>query len=255
MKSVPVEDHALEPTFTPTDNTTSLKVLGVHWDPTTTAFGYHAHTGEESGTKRSVLSTIARLYDPIGVLGPVLLWAKEMMQDLWVEKIDWDSPIPIPLLIKWRQFLEELRLLSQISIPSHINICQITEVQLIGFADASQRGYATSVFLQTVDSLNNFNVNFLACKTKIAPLKASSNDVTLTIPRLELCAALLLARLLSHHLTLLKNIITIDKIRAFTDSTIVLAWLTQEQKQFKIFVTNRVDKIQALIPNCVWAHV
>jgi len=120
---------------------------------------------------------------------------------------------------------------------------------------ASQRGYAAIVFLRIADNLGHFHVYFIICKTKIAPLKASQTDTTLTIPRLELCSALLLAKLLSHHYGSLKNIIHIDKIRAWTDSTVVLAWLNREQKQFKIFVTNRVAKIHALVPNCEWAHV
>ncbi|KAL4083902.1 hypothetical protein QTP88_029218 [Uroleucon formosanum] len=81
-------DHTIEPTFTPTEDM-ALKVLGVHWDPTTDTFGYHGNTDEGSITKRTVLSTIARLYDPIGALGPVLLWAKGLMQELWLEKIGW----------------------------------------------------------------------------------------------------------------------------------------------------------------------
>jgi len=52
-----------------------------------------------------------------------------------------------------------------------------------------------------------------------------------------------------------KNIIPIDKIRAWTDFTVVLAWFTRGQKQFKIFVTNRVAKIYALVPNLEWANV
>lgn len=254
LKCIPVEDQAIEPTFTPTGDGT-LKVLGVHWDPSTDTFGYHAKADEMSITKRSVLSTIARLYDPIGALGPVLLWAKGVMQALWVEKVGWDSPLPTSLMTKWRQFLEELTVLSQVSIPRHIDIRQVKEVQLVGFADASQRGYAAIVFLRTVDNLGQFNVYFIACKTKVAPLKSSQNDTTLTIPRLELCAALLLAKLLSHHFKLLENIIAIDRIRAWTDSTVVLAWLTQDQKHFKIFVTNRVSKIRSLLPTCEWAHV
>lgn len=80
-------------------------------------------------------------------------------------------------------------------------------------------------------------------------------DTTLTIPRLELCATLLLAKPFSHHYGSLKTIIPIDKVRAWTDSSVVLAWLTREQKQFKISVTNRVAKIHTLVPNCEWAHV
>ncbi|XP_050066571.1 uncharacterized protein LOC126555727, partial [Aphis gossypii] len=98
-------------------------------------------------------------------------------------------------------------------------------------------------------------VHFLTCKTKVAPLKASQTDESLTIPRLELCAALLLAKLLSHQLFVLRDIVTVDCVRAWSDSTIVLAWLNGDQKQFKIFVTNRVSKIHSLLPHCVWSHV
>lgn len=254
LRCIPIEDQAIELTFTPTEDT-ALKVLGVHWDPTTDTFGYHGNTDDGSITKRTVLSTIARLYDPIGALGPVLLWAKGLMQDLWIEKLGWDSPLPTSLQLKWRQFLDELPLLSRVSLPRHIDIRRVKEVQMVGFADASQRGYAALVFLRIADNLGHFHVHFITCRTKIAPLKGSQIDIAVTIPRLELCAALLLARLLSHNFELLKSIITINKIRAWTDSTVVLAWLTREQKQFKIFVTNRVAKIHALVPNCEWAHV
>lgn len=254
LECIPIEDQAINPIFSPNDDAT-LKILGVHWDPKTDTFGYHTNSDTTILTKRSVLSTIARLYDPIGVLGPVLLWAKGVMQELWIEKSEWDSPLTPPLMLKWRQFLDELSLLSQVSIPRHINTRHITEIQLVGFADASQRGYAASVFLRIADNTGNFHVYFITCKTKIAPLKISQIDVTLTIPRLELCAALLLARLMSHRLKLLQDVISIDKVRAWTDSSIVLAWLTREQKQFKIFVTNRIAKIQSLLPKCEWAHV
>eukprot|EP00102_Acyrthosiphon_pisum_P018371 XP_008190100.1 PREDICTED: uncharacterized protein LOC103311961 [Acyrthosiphon pisum] len=198
LRCIPVEDHAIEPTFTPTEDMT-LKVLGVHWDPTTDTFGYHGNNDEGSITKRTVLSTIARLYDPIDALGPVLLWAKGLMQELWLEKIGWDSPSPTPLVAKWRQFLDELPLLSRVSLHRHIDIRQVKEVQMVGFADASHRGYAAIVFLRIADNLGHFHVYFITCKTKIAPLKASQMDTTLTIPKLELSAALLLAKLLSHH--------------------------------------------------------
>ncbi|XP_016657856.1 uncharacterized protein LOC100576055 [Acyrthosiphon pisum] len=98
-------------------------------------------------------------------------------------------------------------------------------------------------------------VYFLTGKTKVAPFKASQADESLIIPRLELCAALLLARLLSHQLFVLRDIVTIYCIRTWSDSTIVLAWLNGEQKQFKVFVTNRVTKIRSLLPHCEWSHV
>jgi len=116
--------------------------------------------------------------------------------------------------VKWRQFLDELPLLSRVSLPRHIDICQVKEVQMVGFADASQRGYSTIVFLRIADNLGHFHVYFNTFKTKIATLKASKMDTTLTIPSLELICALLQAKLLSHHYGSVKNIIPIDKIKA-----------------------------------------
>lgn len=106
-----------------------------------------------------------------------------------------------------------------------------------------------------VDQDGKVQVYFLTCKTKVAPLKSSSTDMSLTIPRLEFCAALLLSRLLSLCLRTLQDKVKITRVRAWTDSTIVLSWLTAEQRLFKIFVTNRVSKIRSLVPQCEWAHV
>jgi len=129
LRCVPAEDHAIEPTFTPTEDL-ALKVLGVHWKPTTDTFGYHGNTDEGSSiTKWTVLSTIARLYDPIGALGPVLLWAKGL---IWLEKIGCYSPLPTSLVVKWRQFLDELPFLSRVSLHRHIDIRQVKEVQILG---------------------------------------------------------------------------------------------------------------------------
>lgn len=49
-------------------------------------------------TKRFVLSRISRLFDPLGIVSPVVLVAKLLMQALWVRKLEWDEPIPEDLL-------------------------------------------------------------------------------------------------------------------------------------------------------------
>lgn len=86
-------------------------------------------------------------------------------------------------------------------------------------------------------------------------MKASESNMTLTILRLELCAVLLLAQLLQRLHTTLSSSVTISRIRAWTDSSIVLSWLTADQKIFKIFITNRVAKIHALVPTCKWSLI
>lgn len=254
LENIPVEDRTLSPLYKPKDEQ-AVKVLGLHWEPELDKFGYHVNTEEVIPTKRSVLSTIARLYDPVGALGPVVFWAKGLMQKLWLDKLSWDSPLSTAVASEWHQFITELSLLSNISIPRYIDVRGAKDIQLLGFADASQKGYAASVFLRVVDNLGNVRIHFITCKTKVAPLKSSKLDTSLTIPRLELCAALLLARLLSQRRKVIQDIINITHVRAWTDSSIVLAWLTTEQKYFKIFVTNRVAKIKSLLSDCEWAHV
>lgn len=95
------------------------------------------------------------------------------------------------------------------------------------------------------------SVFFITSKSKVAPLKRSG--VQLTMPRLELCGALLLAQTI-HRLINLFQDINIDAIHSWTDSQVVLSWLTSPQSYFKIFVTNRLAKISELIPSCQWHY-
>ncbi|XP_008180528.1 uncharacterized protein LOC103308616 [Acyrthosiphon pisum] len=210
---------------------------------------------DDQSVKRTIFSTIACLYDPIGALGPVVFWAKCIMQELWIEKLDWDASPSSDIIDKWHKFTTELTALSSFSLSRYINVCSSKTIQLLGFTDASQKGYAAVVYLRVIDMQDEVTVYFLTGETKVAPFKASQADESLIIPRLELCAALLLALLLSHQLFVLRDIVTIYCIRTWSDSTIVLAWVNGEQKQFKVFVTNRVTKIRSLLPHCEWSHV
>lgn len=254
LDCIPPEDRANCPSFEPKDEP-SLKVLGLHWDPVTDTFGYHTHVEDTPNTKRGVLSAIARLFDPIGALGPMLLWAKSFMQQLWQTQLEWDTPLPLHLQTAWRHFLAELPSLGNIEIARHIDTRGFQDVQLLGFADASQKGYAATVYLRVVDRTDKVSISLVTCKTKVAPLKGSEKDESLTIPRLELCAGLLLAQILQRLYLKITSIVPISKVRAWTDSSIVLSWLTTDQKFFKIFVTNRVAKIRSLLPDCDWSHV
>ncbi|XP_027844862.2 uncharacterized protein LOC114125425 [Aphis gossypii] len=117
------------------------------------------------------------------------------------------------------------------------------------------KGYAAVVYLRFVNAAGDISVKIITCKTKVAPLKSSAADESLSIPRLELCGALLLAQTLHHVRSVLSTEVSISRLRAWSDSSVVLSWLISDPKHFKIFVTNRVAKIRHLLPDCHWNYV
>ncbi|CAI6347553.1 unnamed protein product [Macrosiphum euphorbiae] len=254
LESVSPDDRVLSISFDPREEH-AVKVLGLHWDTKTDKFAYHTRLDQISSTKRQVLSVIARLFDPIGALGPMLLWAKYFMQLLWCNKLGWDDLMSPELQSMWQQFCTELPLVFDLNLPRHIDVICHQDIQLLGFADASIKGYAAVVYLRLVNTAGDISVKFITCKTKVAPLKSAAVDESLSIPRLELCGALLLAQTLHHVQSVLSTEVSISRLRAWSDSSVVLSWLTTDQKQFKIFVTNRVAKIRQLLPDCVWSYV
>ncbi|XP_046402906.1 uncharacterized protein LOC124168683 [Ischnura elegans] len=200
-------------------------------------------------TKRCVLSTIAKLYDPCGWLTPVILWAKYFIQLLWTVGLQWDDSLPPEMLQKWSMFLRELPELNKIIMYRQIFPPKPISVELHGFSDASEHGYAACVYVRSTDQKNGIKVSLLIAKSRVSPLKR------VTLPRLELCGAHILAKLLKYSHSILCSHYSIDVISAWCDSTIVLAWLQRSPHLLKTFVANRVADIQDKIPPHHWHHV
>ena len=119
--------------------------------------------------------------------------------------------------------------------------------QLHGFCDASEDAYSGLVYIRGEDTCGNVHISLVMAKTRVSPIKR------LTIPRLELCGAQLLAQLL-HHLGRIYRV-SMSDIYAWTDSTIVLNWLDGSPRRFKTYVGNRVSSIiDHIAPKC-WNHV
>lgn len=201
-----------------------IKILGLQWDPARDVFTYKIDAPQPLTTKRSILSSIARIFDPLGYLSPVVCFAKVILQACWREKVDWDEIVPPFIADDWSRFVKELPLLSQVAIPRLINSNNAVQLCVIGFCDASQLAYSASIYLRIKDQTEKVQVHLLKAKTKLAPLKP------LTIPRLELSAALLLCRLWKS----LKGFL--DELRVshqfwFSDSTVVLGWLATTTRQ------------------------
>ena len=227
------------------------KALGIQWNANADHFRLTVPSLQQTDnmTKRALVSDIAKTYDILGWFSPAIVKAKILLQRVWESKIGWDDSLPQVLQQSWLQWRSELHLLADRCIhrcyyPKHV---YISSVQLHGFCDASEDAYADVVYFRGQDRHGNVHISLVISKTKVAPIKR------LTIPRLELCGAKLVAQLL-HHMKGVLGVLTED-IFAWTDSTIVLSWLSGNPRRFKTFVGNRVSHIMQLIPPDRWYHV
>ncbi|GFX34301.1 uncharacterized protein TNCV_3226481 [Trichonephila clavipes] len=227
---------------------TETKTLGVSWKPNLDCFLIKVKVCLDSSyTKRDALSTIAKIFDPVGLMAPVISKANIFLQRLWRSKLEWNDLLPAEEYREWQQFLVSLENINNIEIPRHILVAFPEVIEIHGFADASERCYGAAVYCKSKNLKSETLVRLITSKSRVAPIKS------LTIPRLELCAAVLLAKLVKRVVAALQ--LETAELYLWSDSMIVLAWLQKELMDLKTFVQNRVAKIQELYPNQLWRHV
>ncbi|GJQ83979.1 hypothetical protein Trydic_g5713 [Trypoxylus dichotomus] len=133
----------------------SSKILGIIWLPSEDLLQYNIKVPSPTkATKRSVLSTIAQVYDPLGLVSPVIINVKILIQKLWEAKLGWDEAIPFQLSRIWKTFLQELPSLNNLKIPRKVSDQSACLIQLHGFCDASNSAYGACVYVRTVNQLN-----------------------------------------------------------------------------------------------------
>jgi len=222
--------------------------LGLRWLPADDVFAFAIETRTiVTFTKRRVLAETARLFDPLGWLSPVVMRAKILLQSTWLRKLEWDDPLPSPDAQQWRLFFEDLPKLKLIRVTRWLG-CDSgrPSLELHGFADASERGYAAVVYLRVTET-STCSVHLLAAKSKVAPLRPVS------LPRLELCAASLLTTLVNNTREVLS--LSSAPITMWSDSKVTLHWIQGHASRWKTYVANRVAHIQEMLPAAHWRHV
>ncbi|XP_075167525.1 uncharacterized protein LOC142239617 [Haematobia irritans] len=225
-----------------------VKALGLAWNTEQDSFSFHVNFESQCEvTKCSLLSDASKLYDPLGWLAPVTINAKIAFQKLWLEGIDWRDRVSAEMNAYWNRYISDLKVLEQISIPRWVNCSLQSRLELHGFCDASQSAFAAVVYIRVVGVNGSGSVFLLQSKTKVAPLKV------LSIPKLELCGARLLARLMSKVRKSLER--EILGVYYWTDSITVLCWLIGESSKWSVFVGNRVSEIQQHSNISQWRYI
>lgn len=249
LESLPTENNQTRETINIMMDKT-VKTLGVRWNPSSDCFELNMKLPSASPkvTKRSVLSDVATIYDPLGWLSPVVIVAKMFLQRLWLLGLGWDDELPNEVKTEWLTYRDEINTMSTIYLPRWIGMTRtIKRVELHGFSDASITAFGGVVFVRIIREVDTVEVKMVSAKTKVAPVKQ------VTLPRLELCGAVLTAKLL-HKVKVCLDIPD-DQIYGWTDSTIVLAWLQKHPNSWKTFVGNRVAEILNVTKPSQWHHV
>ena len=228
------------------DTSPTKKVLGMLWNipSDTLRFSFKQATSTPPlSTKREVLQETAKVFDPLGLLQPVTVAAKILIQELWKEGIDWDEPLPPSLDQKWRAVATEIGDATKLEFPCRYFTSDVSvdssDTELHVFADASQKAYGAAAYL-VCESQSSLAM----AKSRVAPTKKKP-----TLPELELLAALTAARLASY----LQEQLQVTRVTLWSDSQIVLHWL-KSTKVLKPFINSRIQEVKKLTSISNWKY-
>ncbi|GFT47746.1 integrase catalytic domain-containing protein [Trichonephila clavipes] len=233
-----------------------VKTLGMLWDPKLDCLTYKVKISNKVNfSKRDVLSEIARLYDPLGLIGPIVTKAKIFIQELWKIKLDWSEQLPPDAMEEWMNFYQKLAKVNNFKIPRCILLPATIRIEIHGFSDASERAYAAVVYIKCFNESGQSQTRLLCSKSRVTPLK------TLTIPRLELSAALLLSRLVKKVVPILQlpkescnkeKYLTADEVKRSTEFLAKIAQLSEFKAEIDALKkgkgVSKTSKLKALDP-------
>ncbi|XP_063404711.1 uncharacterized protein LOC134688168 [Mytilus trossulus] len=253
LSSFPQKDLAKNITEIDFDSDASClqRSLGLSWDVIRDIFTYQLSADEKHYTKRGVLSVINGIFDPIGFVAPVILGGRLIMrQALQNASVDWDDPLPEYLMNDWQVWKQSLKDLETLEIRrsfTETSLGDCSKCELHIFSDASKDAIASVAYIRTFNDNGHSQLGFVLGKSKLAPNHGH------TIPRLELCAAVLATELASFIQKTLE--IPSSATDFYTDSQVVLGYLYNETRRFYVYVSNRVDRILKVSTKLQWNYV
>ena len=225
----------------------SSKVLGVQWDKENDSLVINFNeilekVNFDSPTKRNVIQFASSIFDPLGLINPLVVKFKLLFQKLCVLSLEWDECIPDDLLKIWQRLITDLRETREICFPRSYNAYstndKVVSHELHGFSDASEDAYGCCLYLRSSLASDLSTTSLVTSKSRVAPLKKK------TMPQLELLGAHLLSKLLHQVNSEINNKILIATVYAWTDSTVVFCWLKNGDKVYKSFIQSRVFEIR-----------
>lgn len=252
LSAIPEEERATEVKDLDLDRDTLPieRALGARWCIESDSFRFKIILPDKAPTRRNILSLVSSIYDPLGILAPVVLSAKKILQELCRLKTGWDVLLPDELAHKWSTWKTALQQLENLSVPRCLKPAGFGKAvfnQLHHFADANTEGYGTVSYLLQKNSNNEMHCAFILGKARVAPLKP------MTIPRMELTAATMAARM--DQTLRLELQLQLQQSVFWTDSTTVQKYIGNTTSRFRTFVANRVETILKISEPHQWRYV
>ena len=178
------------------DSLPAQRSLGVYWNLEEDTFTFKVCLPEKPFTRRGVLSVVNSIYDPLGLAVPVLLEGKLLLQQLVLlgkknnkeKPLGWDDALPDTLLSQWQRWRNSLPHLENVSVPRCYHppgFGTIVRREIHAFSDASKDAIGASIYLRLFNDRGEICTALLFDQSKVAPAQTTS------IPRLELCSAVL----------------------------------------------------------------
>ncbi|XP_068227672.1 uncharacterized protein [Palaemon carinicauda] len=251
MKAFPANDLAsnLKDLDLEADSKPLKNSLGLSWDVNTDQFLFQLSSENKPITRRGILSMVNIIYDPLGFLAPNIIHGKLLLRKLVSETGDWDQPLSDETATEWISWRNTLQELENLRIPRTYvpYLSETVSKELHVFSDASKKAIAAVAYLRTTDISGTPSLGFVLGKAKVAPTGGH------TIPRLELCAAVLaieIAQYITDNLD-----ISIERVKYHTDSKVVLGYINNETRRFYTYVANRVERIRRFFDSSQWNYV
>ena len=226
------------------------RALGVQWCVQSDKPRFRLELNDRPLTRRGILASVSSVYDPLGLVTPFLLTGKQILQDLRKNQTDWDEPIPDVFRTRWKKWRSELHILAQLKIlrcykPNDFG--EPNSIELHSFSDASIGGYGQCSYVRIVNDQQKVHCFLVMAKSRVTPLKP------VTAPRLELTAAVVSTKISAFMPKELKNGCVPEYF--WTDSKVVLGYISNEARRFHTFVANRVQAIRDHTSPDQWHYV
>ena len=252
LKALPVEKLSknLKNCIDLNDYLPSERALGLMWNSNDDQLCFDVKPTVDIVTKRSVLSAIFSVYDPLFILSPIIIPAKLFFQQICRLKLGWDEALPEDAKVFWHKWLNDMTKLINFHIPRCHTSIRFDKVELHIFCDGSETAYGACAYFRFSSFDGVVVCSLVMSKVRLTPLKKGSLR---TIPRIELNSAKLAVQLYLK----LKNEVTyeINSTYFWTDSTIVLGYIQSNSNKFQRFVFNRISFIRSITSPDQWHHV